>query len=139
MAYFLKLLGLTEEGLPEVWWDDRRELCTGVFFSRRPQKIRPGDRLIYYAVGGSKRVVAVAEVTDDASQEFESPPDWPPERRKRFSWRMPVRLLAQCPAGSSAPLISDYYEKAITGGSYRSLTDEQGRAMSEAIRRAAHK
>jgi hypothetical protein len=92
------------------------------------------DRLIYYAVGGTKRIVAEAEVIGPATKEFKPPPQWTPERHKKFSWRMPVHLLTKCAANPNAPLTSDYYKKAITGGSYRSLTDEQGRAMSEAIR-----
>jgi hypothetical protein len=137
MAYFLKLLGLSDEGLPETWWKERPEIVTGVFFSKRPRKIQRRDRLIYYAVGGSKRIVAEAEVMGEAAQDFESPPHWTPERRKQFSWRMPVRLLAKCPANDTAPLTSDYYEEAITGGSYRSLSDEQGERMSEAIRKCS--
>jgi hypothetical protein len=137
MSYFLKLLGLAESPLPEIWWVERPEIVTGVFFSSRPKLIRPGDRLIYYAVGGSKRVVAEAEVTGEASRDFESPPQWPPERRERFAWRLLVELLAKCPADARAPLTSEFYPKAITGGSYRRLSEEQGRGMAEAIRKAA--
>ena len=80
MAYFLKLLGLSDDGLPEFWWDERKELVSGVFFSKRPKKIRSGDRLIYYAVGGSKRIVAEAEVEGDATQAFRPPPPHPTSR-----------------------------------------------------------
>lgn len=136
MAYFLKLLGLSDDGLPECWWEERPEIVTGVFFSKKPRKIRAGDRLIYYAVGGGKRIVAEAEVIGEAGQGFRPPPQWTPERHKRFSWRLPVRLLAKCRANERAPFTSDYYKPAITGGSYRSITDEQGRMMAEAIEKA---
>jgi hypothetical protein len=138
MAYFLKSLGLSEEGgLPEVWWEQRPEIVTGVFFSSNPKAIRPGDRLIYYAVGGRKRVVAEAEVTGQASQDFQPPPQWTPERHARFSWWMPVRLLAKCAANSRAPRFEDFHDARVGQGSYQRLTDEQGQRMSQAIRRAA--
>lgn len=136
MAYFLKLLGLSKDGLPEYWWDERSEIRDGVFFSRKPRKIHVGDRLIYYAVGGSKRIVAEAEVAGEATQNFQPPAHWTSERHKRFSWRIPVLLLSKCPANPRAPLAADYYKPVITGGSYRTLTEQQGRAMAEAIRAA---
>jgi len=136
MRYFLKLLGLRKNGLPEIWWDVRTELKDGVFFSSKPRKISIGDRLIYYAVGGSKRVVAEAEVIGEATQEFQPPPDWSPERQRQFSWRMPVQLLCKGPATDAAPRVADFYTKPITGGPYRGLTDAQGKAMAEAIRSA---
>jgi hypothetical protein len=33
------------------------------FRNRRPRSIRPGDRMVLYACGGSQRVFALAEVT----------------------------------------------------------------------------
>ena len=138
MAYFLKSLGLSEEGgLPEVWWEQRPELVTGVFFSSNPKAIREGDRLIYYAVGGSKLIVAEAEVTGEASEEFQPPSEWSAERQARFSWRMPVRLVAKCPANARAPRFDDFHDTRVGQGSYQQLTDVQGRLMSQAIRRAA--
>ncbi len=137
MAYFLKLLGLPRKGLPEFWWDERQELMAGAFFSKRPRKIRPGDRLIYYAIGGKKRVVAEVEITGEATQEPPYPPDWPPERRTRYHWWMPVRMLAKCPANKSAPPVAEHYPARIVGGSYHSLTDAQGRGLADAIRAAA--
>jgi hypothetical protein len=138
MAYFLKLLGLSDDGLPELWWEERPEIVTGVFFSRNPAPtILPGDRLIYYAVGGSKRIVAEAEVTGEASQDFEPPPQWTPERHAKFPWRMRVKLLTRCAANVRAPRFADFHDKPVGQGGYQHLTDEQGRRMSEAIRRAA--
>ena len=134
MSYFLKLLGLTKSGLPEIWWEERPEIVSGVFLEKRPRQIQSGDRLIYYAVGGGKRVVAEVEVVGNATRDFEPPPDWTRERRLKFPWRMPVKLLAHYAADSSAPRAADFYPRLIKAGSYRRLTDEQGRGMAEAIR-----
>jgi hypothetical protein len=137
MAYFLKLLGRPRKLLSEVWWDERPELQTGVYFSKRPRRIRPGDRLIYYVIGGGKRVVAEAEVTGEATQVAAYPADWSPERRARFSWWMPVRLLAKCRADTAAPLAAVHYPVRIAGGSYHRLSDAQGKGLADAIRNAA--
>jgi hypothetical protein len=74
------------------------------------------------------------EVTGEATQDFKTPSQWAPERREKFKWEMAVKVLSKCPTNARAPLTKHYYPKAITGGSYRALTDEQGRRMSEAIR-----
>lgn len=139
MAYFLKLVGMSDDPLPETWWEDRPELVSAVFFSRCPKSIHPHDHLIYYAVGGSKRIVAKAEVLGDATQDFKLPADWNPRQRSKFTWQMPVRLLSRCTNNDDAPLITDFYTKRIGQSSYIGLTDEQGASMAKAIKSCGHR
>src|SRR3954449_3233974 len=73
MAHLLKLLGMPKDPLPEIWWRERPEIRERVFFGRRPNLIRPGDRLIYYAIGGDGKCVAEAEVTGEATQNVPVP------------------------------------------------------------------
>jgi len=58
-AYWLKMIGSTENPCPEPYTRSYAD------FSRRPSRVRAGDHMILYAVGGRMRVFAVAEVTSD--------------------------------------------------------------------------
>src|SRR6266487_2391751 len=52
MAYFLKLVGLSNDPLPPRWWEYRPELMNSIFFSDQfnSSPMNTGDILIYYAV-----------------------------------------------------------------------------------------
>lgn len=64
MTYYVKLLGSTDMPMPDHPWGGRRDLKDEVRFPARPAptEITPGDELVYYAVGGFKRVFATARV-----------------------------------------------------------------------------
>jgi hypothetical protein len=66
MAYYVKLLGSSDMPMPnDWWWGGRNDLDDEVRFPPRPapNEIGPGDELVYYAVGGFKRIFASARVT----------------------------------------------------------------------------
>jgi len=86
MAYFLKLVGLSDDPLPANWWEKRPEIRDGVWFGREPKAIQVGDTLIYYAVGTRGRLCAVAEVLEPPTRSHRPPTDWSAEQRRRFSW-----------------------------------------------------
>jgi hypothetical protein len=64
MAYFVKLLGATDMPMPNHPWGNRGDVEAEVRFPARPKPtdIAPGDELVYYAVGGYKRIFATARV-----------------------------------------------------------------------------
>jgi hypothetical protein len=68
MTYYVKMLGSTDMPMPNHPWGERNDVEDEVRFPPRPAPIAitPGDELVYYAVGGYKRVFATARV--------ESPP-----------------------------------------------------------------
>ncbi len=64
VTYYVKLLGSTDMPMPNHVWDGRQDLRDEVRFPARPApiEITPGDELVYYAVGGFKRIFATARV-----------------------------------------------------------------------------
>jgi hypothetical protein len=56
-AFWLKMIGTRERPCPEPYARPQ------VDFVRRPRRIRPGDRMVLYAVGRGMRVFALARVT----------------------------------------------------------------------------
>jgi hypothetical protein len=73
----MKMIGLTERPLTDCYTLPHAD------FTRRPRRIRPGDLMVLYAVGGSKRVFALAEVT---SEIYDS-------GLERFPYRLDIRYL----------------------------------------------
>src|SRR5688500_19299484 len=103
MAYFLKLVGLSDDPPPAVWWEERPEIHEGIWFSKKPQAIERGEILIYYAVG-SDRLCGVAKVLQaPATSTKPQPASWPQGRREKLRWWMPVRMLQKIRADVSAP------------------------------------
>jgi hypothetical protein len=64
MTYFVKLLGSTDMPMPNHPWGHRNDAEDEVRFPAKPApvEISPGDGLVYYAVGGYKRVFATARI-----------------------------------------------------------------------------
>ena len=60
MAYFVKMLGSTDMPMPNHPWGHRNDAEDEVRFPAKPApvEISAGDELVYYAVGGYKRVFA---------------------------------------------------------------------------------
>jgi hypothetical protein len=61
-ALWLKMIGTSDEPWPELKPYDQKHVG---FRGRRPSGVRRGDRMVLYAVGGSKRVFALGEVTSE--------------------------------------------------------------------------
>ena len=134
MDYFLKLVGLSEDPLPREWWTARPEIVDGVFFNRFPSAIGADSTLIYYAVGrGRGCVCGVAKVLGPATTEFATPESWSEDRRKRFRWRMPVKVLQKIPAAADAPKFKDFHGKRVGQGSYQRLPAGEAERMIAAI------
>jgi hypothetical protein len=63
VTYYVKLLGASDLPMPNDWWGNRHDLEEEVRFpAPEPKEITPGDELIFYAVGGFKRIFAGARV-----------------------------------------------------------------------------
>jgi hypothetical protein len=64
VTYFVKMLGSTDMPMPNHAWTRRSEIDHEVRFPAKPppKDVAPGDELVYYAVGGYKRVFATARV-----------------------------------------------------------------------------
>jgi hypothetical protein len=135
MAYWLKYVGETESPLSVLWWTAAPEILTAVYFSARkyPKGVTVGNTLIYYAVGRGK-IVGVATVMGLASEAFDRPKHWSLEKRRRFTWAMPVEIAFKCPCDARAPDVSEFYPYRLRQQSLLSLTDEQGEDMSAAIK-----
>jgi hypothetical protein len=56
-AFWLKMIGTATQPCPEPY------ALPYADFTRNPRRMRPRDRLVLYAVGGRKRVFALATVT----------------------------------------------------------------------------
>ncbi len=82
--YWLKLIGTSERHCPDIY-DDLYVESRG---RMRMHQIRPGDRMILYAVGRDKRVFALAEVT---SKVYDSGnPEWPYKVNIKYEVNLPV-------------------------------------------------
>jgi hypothetical protein len=68
MAYYVKLLGSSDMPMPNHPWGPSRDPGEGVRFPAQPKptEIAVGDELVYYAVGGYKRIYATARVESKA-------------------------------------------------------------------------
>ena len=103
------------------------------FRKRRPRSIRPGDRMVLYAVGGSKRVFALAEVTSEVKCSGQA--DWPFQVDIEYSVRLLVPsgvLITELDVPGGRNLLD-----AIRRRSYLRLTpQEYARAESKLIEAA---
>lgn len=64
MTYYVKMLGASDMPMPNHPWGRPGDAEDEVRFPPKPSpvNISPGDELVYYAVGGYKRVFATARV-----------------------------------------------------------------------------
>ena len=81
-AYWLKMIGMVESPASGTYERDY------VDFARRPSRLHRGDHVVLYAVGGSKRVFALAEVTSEV---------YKGGHEARFPYRADVRYLVNLP------------------------------------------
>ena len=85
---WLKMVGTTESPCPESYVRDH------VDFVRNPRRVCPGDHLVFYAVGGKKRIFAIASVE---SAPYES-------GQKRWPYRVKVAYLMNLPVSAGVHL-----------------------------------
>jgi hypothetical protein len=78
------MIGMTEEPCPENYERDY------VDYARRPRRVQQGDHMVLYAVGGSKRVFALAEVTSPVYN----------SGRERFPYRTDISYLINLPSSA---------------------------------------
>ena len=66
MTYYVKLLGATDMPMPNEAWGRDEEMNKEVRFPAKPppKEIAKGDELVYYAVGGYKRLFGAVRVED---------------------------------------------------------------------------
>jgi hypothetical protein len=83
-AQWLKMIGTTENPCPESWNRGHTD------FVRKPRRVRPGDHMVLYAVGGAKRVFAVAQVTSEPY----------PSGEKRWPFRVNISYEVNLPVSS---------------------------------------
>jgi mRNA-degrading endonuclease RelE of RelBE toxin-antitoxin system len=107
-TFWLKMIAMVERPLSGSY---AREY---VDFARRPRRIHPGDHMILYAVGGSKRVFALAEVTSEV---------YDGGNEKRYPYRADVRYDINLP---------------VSGGVHIDEVSTAGRDLARSIRRASY-
>lgn len=86
-AFWLKMIGMTESPLTGAYVKNYVDFAK----NRRPRRIQPGDHLILYAVGGSKRVFALAQVTSEVYDGGED---------DRFPYRVDINYLVNLPVSA---------------------------------------
>jgi hypothetical protein len=108
VAYWLKMIGASDWPLGDYPFRDRPSLKSEVRFPRDQfpgRLIGTGDSLVYYAVGGWKRIFAVVELVEDPQRDIPSGDSrvdkrWPHAARVLLTpyWVEPL---------SGAPLLTD--------------------------------
>ncbi len=123
---WLELIGTAERPCPEFWKQ-------GYASSRkRPSGIHVGDRMVLYAVGGAKRVFAIAEVTSEAYDSGDK--EWP--------YRVDITYLVHLPTSQGVHIDQVSTEKrnlirSLRRASYIQLSPEEYERASAKLRRAA--
>ncbi len=104
MSYFVKLLGASDMPMPNHPWGSRGDAENEVRFPARPAPtdIAPGDELVYYAVGGYKRVFATARV-ESAPQLSDVHPNRVIAKRWPYAARVALRPSTKLEYVSSGP------------------------------------
>src|SRR4051812_24195017 len=101
------MLGSTDMPMPNDAWGGRTDLQDEVRFPARPvpNEISPGDELVYYAVGGYKRIFATARI-ESSPQLNDSHPDPVIAKRWPYAARASLRPSTRLVYVSSGPELS---------------------------------
>jgi hypothetical protein len=124
---WLKLIGTTERPCPECY-----ESCHADS-RRRMHRIRPGDRMVLYAVGRGKRVFALATVSRAAYDSGRA--DWPYRVDLSYEVNLPVAAGVSIDEVSTAA--RDLVRPIQRGASYIELTPEEFERAAARLRQAA--
>ena len=108
MACYVKLLGATDMPMPNYPWGQRSDIVDEVRFPAKPipKEISPGDELIYYAVGGYKRVFATARV-DSAPRLSDVHPNPVVAKRWPYAAKVSLSPSTKLEYVSSGPNLAD--------------------------------
>jgi uncharacterized protein (DUF433 family) len=129
MGFFLKLIGSTDAPWQGLYEEDY------VDFPQPPRQVGPGDYLVLYAVGGLKRVFAVAEVK---SKVYEAPA----RNTARWPYRVKISYLVNMPASEGVPLeevrtLKRDLTRSINQHSYMKLSPEEYQQALTKLRTAS--
>ena len=141
MAYWLKMIGASDWPLGDYPFEDRPSLKSEVRFpsSQFPGRlIGKGDSLVYYAVGGWKRVFAIVQLTGEPKRGV---PSGDPVIDKRWPHAADVLLTPYYVEPlSRAPLLTDISRSLQSqiqqGVSHLPMGAPEFERAREAIRRA---
>ena len=115
MTFWLKMIGTSERHWPENLSYDRGHI---EFRGRRPSGVRPGDRMILYAVG-SKRLFAVVDVISEWQESDEE--EWP----YRIDIKWPAAVNVAPSSGVYANEVSPDLTERVRRKSHIRLTEQE--------------
>ena len=103
MTFYVKMLGSTDMPMPNHPWGHRNDAEDEVRFPAKPApvEISPGDELVYYAVGGYKRVFATARI--EAAPKLTAAPKTVIEKRWSYVAKASLRPSTKLQYVSSGP------------------------------------
>ena len=108
MSYFIKCLGSSDMPMPNEAFGRDEEMNTEVRFPKGgpPKDVGRGDWLVYYAVGGYKRIFAAAQLEEDPEL---NPAHSNPVVAQRWPYaaRVAIRPDTRLKYVSSGPLLAD--------------------------------
>jgi hypothetical protein len=108
VTYFVKLLGSKDWPMPDDAWDRDPEMWKEVRFPKGapPRDVSAGDELIYYAVGGYKRIFGASRLDGPAVQNLVHSN---PEIARRWPYAAPVTVRedARIERVQNGPLLSE--------------------------------
>lgn len=130
-AYWLKMIGSTENPCPEPYTRGYAD------FSRRPRHVHTGDHMILYAVGGRRRVFAIAEVTSEVYNAGGNP-----DENGRWPYRVNIKYLVNMPASEGVHIneVSTPRRdllRSVGRQSYISLSQEEYERAAAKLREAS--
>ena len=141
MSYFVKMLGSTDMPMPNDAWAARGDLDDQVRFAVKPKPtdVAVGDELVYYAVGGYKRVFATARV-ETVPEESDDHPSPEIAKRWRYASRVAVRPSTKLKYVSSGPELNDISPGLMSnvghGVGYFPISREQSERAVQLLQRA---
>src|SRR5207237_1231555 len=129
--YWLKMIGMTESPLTGTYereWVDFAK-------NKRPRHIHPGDQLVLYACGGSKRVFALAKVTSEVH---------PANYMDRFPYRVDIEYELNLPVSHGVHIneistIERDLARSLLRASYLELRPEEYEQAATKLRHALRK
>lgn len=114
MAIWLKLVGATDDPMPDPWLTQRADLREEVGFTTRA-RVDIGEELVLYAIP-QRKLIGIAEVVSHPI--LSSSED-------RWPWRSKIRLRIAIADYQRAPDLVDIYEPG-------------GRDLKQSVRRQSH-
>jgi hypothetical protein len=108
VTYYVKMLGSTDLPMPNEPWGTRGDIADEVRFPPKPAPtdVSAGDELVYYAVGGYKRVFATARI-EEPPQLSDVHPNPVVAKRWPYAARVSVRPSTKLRYVSSGPMLEE--------------------------------